>query len=234
MSERAHLQPEATGDAAESYGRTFWSNEHVKFTEPHYRLQKIARIVSKLAWGRECALLDVGCGPGTLGGILPKNVRYFGIDLAISEPAPNLLEADLCKAPIGFNDMRFDIVVAQGVFEYLGDAQSSKFAEIAHILRANGKFVVTYCNFGHRKPNMYSAFSNVQALDSFRADLARHFVIEKFFPASHNWRHIGPNRPVTRRLNMHVNVRLPLVSPRLAVEYVFICSPRPSQEATYQ
>jgi hypothetical protein len=72
---------------------------------------------------------------------------------------------------------------------------------------------------------MYHAFSNVQPLDDFRTDLSRYFKVERSFPASHNWRHTGPNRRVTRAINMPVNVHIPLISPVLAVEYFFICAP---------
>ena len=225
MNERIDRKAEAINNAVRSFDRTFWNDEHVRFTEPHYRLRKVAHVINGLLQGRECDLLDVGCGPGTLSSGLPTNVHYYGIDLAIHDPAPNLIEADLCEVPIRFNDMRFDIVVAQGVFEYLRDTQSRKFAEIAEILKENGRFVVTYWNFGHRKTNMYSAFSNIQPIEDFRTDLARHFKIDKFFAASHNWRHTGPNRPITRLLNMYLNTYIPFVSPRLAVEYIFICSP---------
>lgn len=210
---------------SDSYSREFWSGEHVKFVEPHYRLKKTARIVTKLARGDERTLLDVGCGPGTLGRVLPANFHYYGVDIAISQPTSNLLEADLRNEPISFGDQRFDIVVAQGVFEYLGDAQSRKFAEIAELLSGNGRFVVTYWNFSHRKTNIYEAFSNVQPFADFRSDLAQYFRIDRFFPASHNWKHIGPNRRLTRALNMPMNVYLPVVSPYLAVEYFVVCSP---------
>jgi cyclopropane fatty-acyl-phospholipid synthase-like methyltransferase len=213
------------GDS-ESYDREFWSSQHGKFVEPHYRLKKTARIVTKLAQGKDCTLLDIGCGPGTLGRVLPPNIRYYGTDIAIARPAPNMREADLRNEPIQFGDERFDIVVAQGVFEYLGDAQSRKLAEIAEILAGSGRFLVTYWNFSHRKTNMYEAFSNVQPFTDFRQDLARYFTIDRFFPASHNWKHTGPNRRLTRALNMPMNLYVPVISPLLAVEYFLLCSPR--------
>ena len=217
---------ERIGDQAESYGRAFWSEANRNFAMPHYRLQKAVRIVTKIAQDRDCALLDLGCGPATLSRVLPANIHYYGMDIAIHQPAPNLIETDLREAPIKFGDKRFDIVLAQGVFEYLGDAQSRKFAEIAEVLESNGKFVVSYWNFGHRKTEVYHAFSNVQSFDEFRTDLSRYFRIERSFPASHNWRHTGPNRRVTRAINMYFNMHVPIISPLLAVEYFLICSPR--------
>ena len=173
-----------------------------------------------------CSLLDIGCGPGTLGRILPSNINYHGIDIAIHDPAPNLIEADLLAAPIRFKDERFDIVIAQGLFEYLGEFQSQKLTEVSELLKENGRFIVTYTNFGHRKSRVYKLFSNVQPLSEFRRDLERCFKIDRSFPVSHNWKHDQPNRPFVKAVNMRVNANIPLVSPLLGVEYYFICSPR--------
>ena len=133
--------------------------------------------------------------------LLPTNIEYFGIDIAIHNPAPNFIEADL-REPIAFNGKRFDLVTALGVFEYVEDSQSQKFAEISRLLKPDGKFVVTYTNFGHRKKRIYEAFSNVQSLDSFRQDLQRYFTIERSFPASHNWKHSQPSRRLVKAVNM--------------------------------
>jgi cyclopropane fatty-acyl-phospholipid synthase-like methyltransferase len=211
---------------ASLYKKDFWDEENLKFGEPWYRLEKAARIISRLAAGRECSLLDIGCGPGTLMRLLPANVNYYGIDIAIHNPAPNFIEADLIDSEIAFGDKRFDLVSALGVFEYLGRSQYRKFAEIARILNPGGKFILTYTNFGHRKKRIYEAFSNVQPLDSFRRDLQRYFEIEEAFPASHNWKHSQPSRELIKAANMRVSVNIPLISPALAVDYFFICSPR--------
>jgi cyclopropane fatty-acyl-phospholipid synthase-like methyltransferase len=211
---------------ASRYKKDFWEAENLKFGEPWYRLKKSARIISRLAGGRECALLDVGCGPATLMRLLPANIHYHGIDIAIHDPAPNLREADLIESEIAFGDQRFDLISALGVFEYIGQAQSRKFAEIAKILNGDGKFIVTYTNFGHRKPRIYEPFSNVQPLSSFREDLRRYFTIEESFPASHNWKHTQPDRELVKAANMRVSFNIPVISPLLAVDYFFVCSPR--------
>jgi SAM-dependent methyltransferase len=217
---------EGAGSPAQLYKKDFWSKENLKFSEPWYRIEKSARLISRLAEGRECSLLDIGCGPTALMRLLPPNVHYYGIDIAIQEPAPNLLESDILKKPIRFGDKRFDMVIAQGVFEYLGEFQQQKFAEIAEILNDNGIFIVSYTNFGHRKPVIYHAFSNVVSLDEFRSDLARYLNIRRCFPFSHNWKHGQPARRLVKAVNMHVSANIPLISPLLAVEYFFICSAR--------
>ena len=217
---------EGSGGAAQYYKKDFWIKENQKHIPAHYRLQKAARIVNGIAQGKECELLDIGCGPATMMSLLQKNIHYYGIDIAIHNPAPNLLEADLLKSPIRFDDKRFDIIVAQGVFEYLGDFQSQKFAEIAQILNENGTFLLTYTNFGHRDKHIYKAFNNVQPMADFRESLARYFNIDRSFPTSYNWHGGQPSRKLIKAANMHISMNIPLIGPVLAVEYFLICSPR--------
>lgn len=218
---------DSNGDL-EYYKEDYWRAENLKFRRRHHRLEKSARIIGRLSRGRKCELLDVGCGPATLKWLLPPNVNYYGIDIVIREPAPNLMEADILQTPIGFDDKKFDIVSAQGVFEYLGDHQLEKFAEISNILKSDGKFLVSYWNFGHRKPVAYDSFSHVQRLTDFRRALEQYFSVDRFFPVAHNWEQSSPSRTLVRIINMNVNVHIPVISPRLAVEYFFLCSRRPA------
>jgi cyclopropane fatty-acyl-phospholipid synthase-like methyltransferase len=214
-----------SGNAVKQYKKDFWDEENLKFAEPHLRAQKVAQLVNKIARGKECDLLDIGCGPASLSRLLDGNIHYYGIDIAIHDPAPNLIEADLIENPIEFNGRRFGIVVAQGAFEYFGGVQDQKFAEIRKLLTGDGTFIVSYWNFGHRNVRIYEAFSNTQPLNDFRASLSSYFRINSSFPASHNWRQNMSDRKLLKFINTYVNMNIPLVSPRLAVEYFFICSP---------
>ena len=162
----------------------------------------------------------------TLQSLLRSNIEYYGIDIAIHEPAPNLLESDLLEEPIRFGDRDFDIVIAQGFFEYAGEFQSKKFAEIDQVLKADGNFVVSYVNFDHRQRDVYWPYSNVQPLSDFRRDLEQHFRVRRSFATSHNWGHWEPDKRLIRGANMHINVNIPVISRILGVEYFFVCSPR--------
>lgn len=206
--------------------KDFWSKENLKYSRPHYRLEKSARIVNGLARGKRCTLLDVGCGPATLASLLRPNIQYYGIDIAVHNPTPNLIEFDFIEVPIQFGDKRFDIVLAQGVFEYMGKFQTQKFTEIAQLLTDGGVFIVSYVNFDHRNKNIYWPYSNVQSLNDFRQSLAQHFDIHRSFPTSHNWNHSEPSREFVKTVNMHINIDIPFISRALAVEYFFICSSR--------
>ncbi len=216
----------SSGPAGMLYKRDFWITENLNYSRPHYRMDKVARLVNKMVAGRECTLLDVGCGPATLASLLQPNIDYYGIDIAIQSRSPNLRETDFLRSPIAFDGRQFDVVVAQGVFEYVGKFQSQKFADVASIIADGGTFVVSYVNFDHRERVIYWPYSNVQAFDDFRRSLAEHFRIRRFFPTSHNWGHWEPSQKLVRTINMHLNVRIPIISRKLAVEYLFICSPR--------
>jgi SAM-dependent methyltransferase len=215
-----------TDGSVRYYKRDFWSRENLKYTKPHYRLEKVSRLVNRIGRDRPCSIFDVGCGPATLRHLLVPGIKYFGADIAIQEPAPYLLEADFVEGPIRFGDRKFDIVLAQGFFEYVGEHQSRKFSEIAAIVKPGGIFLTTYVNFGHRDREIYWPYSNVQPFTDFRDALGEHFDVRRYFPTSHNWRHGEPNRWLIRDLNMHLNTNFPLISPRLAVEYIVICRPR--------
>jgi SAM-dependent methyltransferase len=217
--------------AVKYYKKDFWSEEGLKFTTPHFRMRKVARMVNKMARGQERDLLDVGCGPAALEKILDSNIHYYGIDIAIQEAAPNLLEADLTASPVKFGDRQFDIVVAQGVFEYVGEFQDRKFAEISELLRPGGIFITSFMNFGHHKKEIYFPYSNVQPIPEFRAGLARHFQVDRSFPVGHNWNHSVPQKKWLQAIQMNVNMNIPVISPVLAAEYFFICSPRAAQQA---
>jgi SAM-dependent methyltransferase len=212
------------GDTGRYYNKEFWSKENLNYSRPHFRLEKAARILNKLAAGKERVLLDVGCGPATLMYLLEPNIEYNGIDIAIQEPAPNLLEADLLKSPITFAGKQPDIVLAQGFFEYAGQLQSQKFEEIAELLKDDGVFLVSYVNFGHWHKDIYWPYSNVQPLAHFRKDLARFFGIHSYFPTSHNLRHREPRSGLLKAVNMSLSINVPVLSPLFAVEYFFICT----------
>ncbi len=211
--------------------RDYWRTENLKYSRAHYRLEKAAGIVNEIAAGREADLLDIGCGPAALMDLIQPNISYYGIDIAIHQPAPNLLEADILETPIAFAGRKFDIAVAQGVFEYVGDFQTQKLAEIRALLRDGGRFLASYVNFSHRSRQIYSNYNNVQGIDQFRLALAEFFVIRDAFPTSHNWHHSEPQRRLLRRLQLNLNVNIPYISPRLAVEYFFVCSPRMKTQA---
>jgi SAM-dependent methyltransferase len=210
------------------YKKAFWREENLKYAKPHHRLEKSARIINGIAQGGERTLLDVGCGPATLKRLLDPNIEYHGIDISIHEPAPYLLEYDFLDAPIRFADKKFDIIVAQGVFEYMGAFQTRKFQEIAGLLNDGGVFILSYVNFAHRHREIYFPYNNVQSSDDFREILARYFNINRFFPTSYNWRHSEPSRKLVRAVNMHINANIPVISRILAVEYFYICSSRKS------
>ena len=217
---------DAASDSVRYQKKDFWSGENLRYRQPHFRMEKAARLITKAARGQDQSLLDIGCGPATLATLLPANIRYHGIDIAIHDPAPNLIEADLVGSPVAFSGERFDIIIAQGFFEYVGKVQAQKFSEITQLMKPDSTFIASYVNFDHRERDIYTPYNNVQPLDDFRASLAQHFAIRRYFATSHNWSHREPRREPVRSVNMHLNLRVPVISRALAVQYFFICARR--------
>jgi cyclopropane fatty-acyl-phospholipid synthase-like methyltransferase len=208
------------------YKREFWQTENLKFVTPHFRLVKVARIVRQIALGRRCDLLDVGCGPAALSRLMPANVRYHGIDIAIQEPAANLIEMDFLDERISFRGQSFDLIVSQGVFEYVGRFQSRQLKEISDLLRDGGIFVVTYTNYAHRQKAPYWAHNNIRQPAEFRRELEQYFRVEKCFPSSYNWKQLHPSCTLIRWLQARLDVTIPVISTLFAVDYIYICSVR--------
>jgi len=214
----------------------YWNREHwIASTDfykrPYLRLEKCASIVNRPAGTGEIDLLDIGCGPATLAGHLNANIRYHGIDIAIHEPAANLIEMDVTQERIRFRNKRFDLIVAAGLFEYLGTFQRRKLREIHHLLKENGRFVVTFTNFAHVHPPLQEPiYNNTISIRAFLDDLQVFFSVERYFPSSHNWVRREPRRRWLRWMNMSFSANIPFVSHMLACNYFFICShKRPSE-----
>ena len=149
------------------------------------------------------------------------------LDIAIQQPSPGLVECDLLQEPIDSDHAPFDLVVAQGFFEYMADAQSQKFAEIADLLAPDGRFVVTYVNFNHRRPSHYTPYSNVQTPGEFQSSLTRHFAVERQIPTAHNWNHSEPGQWFVQAPNLYLDMNLPKLTRWLAVEFIYVCRRRP-------
>ena len=212
------------GTKSEFRTRDYWIVENAIYAEPSFRLRKCAHFVNKYAGKRQCTLLDVGCGPATLRPLLAPNVRYHGIDIAIHEPAENLLELDASREPISFREQSFDFVTALGFFEYMGVQQSQKLREIRAILKESGKFLMTYINFDHCRKEVWPNYNNVRSIEEMRKSLSEVFNVERCFPASHHWRQKQPGKHALPRIQMLLNFNVPVLSRRLAVEYFFVCS----------
>jgi SAM-dependent methyltransferase len=206
------------------FKRDFWAVENLNYSKPHFRMEKAAGLLNRIAGEKQSDLLDDGCGPAALKPLLSKNIRYCGIDIAIHESRADLMQVDFVEHRIGFGQKKFDLIIAQGVFEYIGKVQEQKFSEIVGLLRPAGTFLVSYVNFNHVNCLRYAPYNNMMPFDEFRHSLERFFKIRRIVPTSHNWRHQEPDRKPWKMLQMHLNQRVPLLSRRLAVENFFICS----------
>lgn len=207
-----------------NYKKDYWIKENLAFSQVHLRLEKCASIVNSLANGRNCDLLDLGCGPATFAKLLDKNINYFGLDIAIQDPAPNLCEKDLLEDEIKFGDKTFDFIVALGFFEYMGNNQQQKFAEINKILKEGGKFILTYSNINHYNFNPDQPWNNMQSIDNFKKDLRAYFIVDRLSITSHNRKYYTSSNRIMRHFQKKINLYIPIISPLLAIEYILICS----------
>ncbi len=210
------------------HSQEFWQRENLKYSKPNFRLERVARIVNTMSKGRAWELLDVGCGPGALATILRPNIQYYGIDIALQRSAPYLMERDFSRHPLEWAGKHFDVIVAAGVFEYMGVVQDQRLQDISRLLKPDGRFVVTYTNYQHRKDNReyHWLYNNIQPITVFKQHLATVFVVKRWFPCSSNWHWSEPRRAWLRACQMRVNLRLPVISRMTALDYVFICASR--------
>ena len=99
---RVMKSPEDAANRMQYYKNDFWSYENTKYARPHFRLQKSARIVNRVA-GRGRATFSTWVADRRHSrGCSRSNISYYGIDIAIQDPAPNLLEADILENTIKF------------------------------------------------------------------------------------------------------------------------------------
>jgi methionine biosynthesis protein MetW len=138
-----------------SLGR-YYELHRTDLTRLDARLTKVVSIVSALPSG---AVLDIGCGRGTLLAALrartPQNVggSYVGVD--ISEAAVGSTQARGFRAKVAslehglpFADEVFDTVIFGEVIEHLYDPDAA-LLEISRVLKRNGRLVLTTPNLAY-------------------------------------------------------------------------------------
>lgn len=126
-----------------------WNDRARAFGTPHARLRAIANLVASLPGGPG-TLLDLGCGPATLGSMLPSGTDYFGVDIVgdvmpVETSPDHFAVADLNRGEEPFPSRRFDVVVVSGMFEYIRDP-SAFINLLARKVRPGGHLILTYMN----------------------------------------------------------------------------------------
>lgn len=97
----------------------------------------------------EAKILDIGCGAGEILCLLPESVRYVGFDLSAAYIAAAKKRygsrgewhcAAISEMDIGENGT-FDLVMANGVFHHLDEAEALRLSEMAaRALKPTGRF----------------------------------------------------------------------------------------------
>ncbi len=139
----------------------FGRQAHIYDTNASVQKKVVAMLLDLLTEERVAPrrLLDVGCGTGTLLGILREryqNLNSVGIDLATgmsrqarenlkTDPATEILTADAEYLP--FSARSFDLVLSTSTFQWLGDLHLT-FSEVLRVLSPGGAFF--FALFGER------------------------------------------------------------------------------------
>ncbi len=95
--------------------------------------------------------LDLGCGPGTIVGLLPQGVDYVGVDLSEAYIRAarrrhghrgRFITADVTEPAWRREAGRFDLVLAKGLLHHLADdAVVSLCRAVEELLDPGGRFV---------------------------------------------------------------------------------------------
>ena len=126
-----------------------WSNAGLSI-----RLRVFRRLLATYELNSAAVVLDLGCGAGTYVRLLrSRECLAFGLDYSFpslrravtSEPGSSrsYVQGEAYKLP--FANETFDVVVAIGVFQALGDPEKA-LAEITRVLRPGGRVVLEFLN----------------------------------------------------------------------------------------
>lgn len=138
--------------------RNFCDRRYGKNWQPYRSdLHRISVVVSLIGSGR--AVLDIGCGDGTIGELMAKNGNTVcGVDIsarAVSLASGRGIKASVCDIEsenLPFPDSFFDIVVATEIIEHIFDTDSF-LDKIKAVLKPHGQLILTTPNlasFGRR------------------------------------------------------------------------------------
>lgn len=205
--------------------KQYWIKENYKYKDVHFRLEKIAKIINGKS-KRSADLLDIGCGTATLSNLIREDINYFGIDIAPHTKESNIKELDIVNSVIKFDERKFDVIVASGIFEYLGGYHKEKMHEISGILEEEGFFIVSFSNMKHIKKPKYSSWNNYDGISDFKKNLEEYFKVIDYYPAYHNIKYDEISNAFGKYLARKININLPFISERLGIDFIFICTTR--------
>ena len=105
--------------------------------------------------------LDIGCGPGTLIGLLDGTGELIGVDISKSQTDYAQARYDSSQRQfqctrmerLPFNDNRFDSVSLVELIEHLPEGRiQNLLREVRRVLKPGGKVVLTTPNYGSLWP----------------------------------------------------------------------------------
>ena len=168
-------------ELASFYPAQYWwkaSSGILKSLEGAYRkmaLRDHVAFIARAAQGSSRRLLDVGCGSGTLLGLLKQRgfqVRGFdssaeAAGIAKSENGVDVVVGSRLQEA-GFGDESFDLVTLFHVMEHVTDPRSV-LAEVRRVLRSTGRLVL-------QVPNIESWQFRLFGVRWYGLDVPRHVI----------------------------------------------------------
>jgi len=135
-------------------------------------------------------ILDLGCGPGTMLGFLPKPKSYLGLDsnpryiqagAGRHGPLYEFRVADISAAlPAG--SQRFDIAIAMGVLHHLPDEVAIGFLRNAFAaLRPQGRLITLDGAYRYGQPFLARLLNRLDRGDFVRTDAAYEALARSVF-----------------------------------------------------
>lgn len=117
------------------------------YDKEHENRMRFIRYVIRYNLKHICdKLLDMGCYRGFLSTLLPKSVRYYGIDFKKYNKNLNMRVQNLNKkTKLPYPSKHFDIIIASGILEHLF-YPDKVMMEIKRVLRDDGVVVVSLPN----------------------------------------------------------------------------------------
>lgn len=131
-------------EATLHYGNMYSMDKYAQM-----RIRKYASIVKNIL-NENDSLLDIGCYTAELYDLLPKNIRYFGVDfdnkaIEISKSKGlNAVKLNLDNEEIAFKE-KFDVIIAAEILEHLADP-ARMMIQIKNLLKESGKVIISLPN----------------------------------------------------------------------------------------
>jgi 2-polyprenyl-3-methyl-5-hydroxy-6-metoxy-1,4-benzoquinol methylase len=122
-----------------------WQRDIHEYDSSHLRLQQVAALAIQ---SNPASVFDVGCGLGTLRGLLP-GITYGGCDFIDRTDVDfPFYQCDLNETALPNQVGDYDVVTCSGILEYLDDLPDF-LSKLHSKMKPGANLVATYFNMNH-------------------------------------------------------------------------------------